>query len=328
MLLSLPVIASAHHSRAEFSNDNEIREFDGELVDVIWRNPHPRFALRTVNESGQEELWRLEAYGNALSLQRTGVTADHFSTGQRVRVAGRVSARRDRVLLATHMLLADGTEAILEYHAGSYWSERHIGGEETWTIDEEVLRRAAGEDRGLFRVWSIPRRGLDVEHFPFTSAAVAARAEFDPLDSFLTRCEQPGMPMTMMRPHRYEFIDHDEEILLRGQYFDTVRTIHMGGPTEAEGRPATHLGYSVGRWEGSTLIVETARIDWPYLDRTGTPQSQAVEVVERFMLSEDQSRLDFHMTITDPATFTEPATYEKYWLALGETVLPYDCLLD
>jgi len=35
--------------------------------------------------------------------------------------------------------------------------------------------------------------------------------------------------------------------------------------------------------------------------------------------------LDFHVTVTDPATFTEPATYEYYWLALGETIEPYRC---
>ena len=38
-----PVIASAHHSRAHFSD--EISELEGELVEIVWRNPHPGFAL-------------------------------------------------------------------------------------------------------------------------------------------------------------------------------------------------------------------------------------------------------------------------------------------
>jgi hypothetical protein len=136
------------------------------------------------------------------------------------------------------------------------------------------------------------------------------------------------MPMTMMRPHRYAFVDRGDVVELHGQYFDTVRMIHIGDAANLEDQPLTHLGYSVGRWEEGTLVVETSRIDWPYLDPVGTPQSEAMEIVERFTLSDDQSRLDYHMTMTDPAIFTAPATYEKYWLALGEVILPYDCLLD
>jgi hypothetical protein len=328
ILMALPITSLAHHSRAEFSVGSQTQELDGELVEIVWRNPHPRFTLRSVNDSGQEELWELEAYGNAASLQRTGITGDNFMLGEQVRVVGRASTRRDRVMLTTHMLLSDGTEAILEYHAGPYWSEQYIGGEETWTIDEEaVLRRAAEENRGIFRVWSIRRRGLDTERFSYTEEAIAGRANFDPLDSFLTRCEQPGMPMTMMRPQRYELINRGETIVLLNQYFDTARTIYMTASEEApEDQPMSHLGYSVGRWEGNVLVVETSRINWPYLDAIGTPQSEAVESVERFTLSEDQSRLDFHITITDPAMFTEPGVYEKYWLALGEELLPYNCL--
>ena len=85
------------------------------------------------------------------------------------------------------------------------------------------------------------------------------------------------------------------------------------------------MGYSVGRWEGNTLIVETSRIDWPYFDGGGTPQSADVETVERFAVSQDQERLDYRITITDPVTLTEPAVIERYWLALGETVEPFEC---
>jgi len=66
-------------------------------------------------------------------------------------------------------------------------------------------------------------------------------------------------------------------------------------------------------------------VNWPYFDNIGTPQSEAVEYVERFTLSEDPTRLDYRLIITDPATFTEPAIYERYWLALGEDLQRYDC---
>ena len=74
----------------------------------------------------------------------------------------------------------------------------------------------------------------------------------------------------------------------------------------------------MGNWDDDALVIRTNRINWPYFDNIGTKQSNVVEVVERFSLTEDQSRLNLEMTITDPFTFTEAAVVEGYWLALGE----------
>ena len=88
------------------------------------------------------------------------------------------------------------------------------------------------------------------------------------------------------------------------------------------------MSYSIGRWEDGTLIIETTRINWPYFGLNGTPQSEKIEVVERVTLSDDQSRLDFHMTMTDPETLTEPATFDRYWLALEGELQCYQCEIE
>ena len=326
-LLCFSGLASAHHSRAEFSETDA--EIEGRLLEVQWRNPHPIFRLATVNDAGQDEEWQLEAYGNALTLQRTGLSADMFRVGDVVRVAGKLSQRRDNVLLANHVLLPDGREAVLEYEAEPYFTEKHVGGSSSWVVDEEVLARAAEENRGFFRVWSLPMRGLDRKVTPFTDAAVAGRASWDVLDNYLTRCEPGGMPHAMTNPQRYELVEGDGEIYVRAQFFNMVRTIHIENAEDPADQPPSRLGYSVGRWEDDrTLVVETSRINWPYFDTQGTPQSEDVRVLERYTLSEDQSRLDFHMTIIDPATFTEPATFDKYWLAMGGELLHYECVVE
>ena len=100
----------------------------------------------------------------------------------------------------------------------------------------------------------------------------------------------------------------------------------MGDSTAAGEVPPSPLGYSVGRWDGRTLVVDTTRVNWPWVDNSGTPQSQAVEFEERFTVSADQTRLDYQLTVTDPATFTEPAVYDRYWLALvGASIRTYGC---
>ena len=48
--------------------------------------------------------------------------------------------------------------------------------------------------------------------------------------------------------------------------------------------------------------------------------------MERFTLTDDGSRLEYEMTVTDPATFTEPVVLTKSWAwRPNDEVRPYDC---
>lgn len=100
-----------------------------------------------------------------------------------------------------------------------------------------------------------------------------------------------------------------------GEEFDTVRTIHMNAGSGS--RPATPslLGYSVGRWEGPTLVVTTTGVSWRHFDQVGVPLGTAATIVERFTPTPDGSRLDYEMTVTDPATFTKGGAEEILDLA-------------
>ena len=76
------------------------------------------------------------------------------------------------------------------------------------------------------------------------------------------------------------------------------------------------------------MIVTTADVDYPFFDDVGTPQSPEAEIVERFTLSGDESRLDWQAVITDPVNFTESVTLNGYWAWVpGEQIKPYVCTL-
>ena len=84
----------------------------------------------------------------------------------------------------------------------------------------------------------------------------------------------------------------------------------------------------MGRWEGDTLVVETAGVGYPHFDKTGIPQTTAVHYAERFSVNEDGSRLNYTAVVTDPATFTEPVELTKTWVwRPGEEIKPYLCTL-
>jgi hypothetical protein len=69
-----------------------------------------------------------------------------------------------------------------------------------------------------------------------------------------------------------------------------------------------YLGYSAGRWDGDTFIVETAGFnDKTMLDGIGHPHSDQLRVIERFR-RRNFGHLDVEMTFDDPKNFTRPFT--------------------
>jgi hypothetical protein len=87
-----------------------------------------------------------------------------------------------------------------------------------------------------------------------------------------------------------------------------TRTIFTDGRGLPEEMNPTWLGYSVGHWEGETLVVTTAGYnDRTWLDFSGHPHSEALRTTERFR-RRDFGHMDFEMTIDDPKTFTRPIT--------------------
>ena len=343
-LVVLPLAASAHHSRAHYAG--EARELRGDVVRLRWGNPHTAVVLETVDDSGEAATWRIDFLGTQ------GLSREALEVGKRLTLAGLESTQGPGDLLATNILLADGTELQLGA-VEPFWSSDLTRAPVPTRVD--TLVDGLAENRGLFRVWSPPaedwERYTRLQHSyyfleseeerarvwsqaifgawrsaPYTESALAARAGWDALDNFATRCEPEGMPRLMLNPHPFEFVDEEARIRLRSELYDIDRIIHMGAAADSEDIPPSALGHSVGRWEADTLIVETTRVDWPWLDNSGTPQGQAAEFEERFTVSADQTRLDYQLTVTDPATFTEPAVYDRHWVALvGATIQTYGC---
>ena len=186
-----------------------------------------------------------------------------------------------------------------------------------------MLSRAAAEHRGIFRVWSIPTYAEAVGAVRamrpvFTNAAIAARKDWDLLDNPLTRCEFAWMPHVMYQPGLRELVDSGDTITIKSAYFNSRRAIHMEASPEKGGQQRTRMGYSVGHWEDDTLVVQTTNITAPAFDADGSLQSDSMVVTERFTLSQDQSRLDYELIMTDPVALIEPAVFRTYYLALGE----------
>lgn len=313
--------ALAHHSQAEFSDG--VIELEGTLTQVVWQNPHIVLFLDVATEGGDVETWRIEGAGNPRRLEASGVTRELFGTGDHLVVLGRPSEHRKAVLV-TNVLLPSGVEALMTARAASHWGAPVIG---TDTAPESRLARAAADDAGLFRAW-FPAGNpmMQMMRFPFTDEAAAARAQWDPVDNPIVRCEPAGLPNPLFHPQPILFEQDGDDIRLRHAYFDTRRTIHMDAAVNAADQPASPLGFSKGRWtDDRTLVVNTSRIDYPYFDNRGTIQGSGIEITERYTLSEDQAQLTLQLTIVDPVSLRERATGEWRFVALDQPYAVYEC---
>ena len=87
------------------------------------------------------------------------------------------------------------------------------------------------------------------------------------------------------------------------------RQIHMDGRTLPKDPNPTWLGYAISRWEGDTLVVESAGFnDRTWLDRVGHPHSESLRVTERFRRV-DFGHMQYQITYDDPMTLTRPLSF-------------------
>tara|TARA_B100000029_G_scaffold469845_2_gene508123 strand:+ start:12044 stop:13012 length:969 start_codon:yes stop_codon:yes gene_type:complete len=316
-------VAFSHHAVTVAYDTENLASIEGQVIDVFWRNPHIVLTIESISEIGNAETWEVES-GSTNSLQRIGIGRDIVSIGDRVSLFGAISRRGLNSMAAYTMTLANGTEVPL-------WPQRaeRIGREvQLVPISEVAQERGVLEARSIFRIWSRIGTGL-VSNLPFTTTAIEAREDFDPLsDDPALKCIPPGMPAMMNNPYPIEFVEDGDNILLRLEEWDGVRTINMGSNPSSENQPATTYGFSVGRWEGNALIVTTTRINEPFFDDIGTPQSENIEIVERFTLNENENELRYEVILHDETTFTEPATLSGVWFwKPGEEIKPFECAL-
>jgi len=118
------------------------------------------------------------------------------------------------------------------------------------------------------------------------------------------KCYLPGVPRAMYMPQPFQIVQSTQHIMILHQYARAVRTVYMTDHKEA---PAdSWMGWSNGRWEGETLIVDTTGFnDLSWFDRAGNFHSDALHVVERFTAT-GPDHLNYEVTIEDPKVFSRP----------------------
>ena len=176
-----------------------------------------------------------------------------------------------------------------------------------------VLLRDSGSRDYLLSQWS-------PGELPFTAAG---RAQFDAnvpgkgprqtMPAFgndpLGDANPPGLYRTLVYGRPWEFIQLGNKLVQMFEWGKHWRTIWLDGrevPDVIVAGPYWY-GYSVGEWEGDTLVVKTVGLDGrAWLDEWGTPFSDLALIEERWRKTGDSVELT--ITVNDPDLYSEPWT--------------------
>jgi hypothetical protein len=319
-----------HHSFAPHFDSTKPVRISGVITEFEARNPHAYVHIEAVDENGQTREYICESHG-VTQLTRNGITPAMLAQGATITVTGSQARRDPYVCFFDNVELADGRVL-------------NVNGPQRAPVEGTAASSSTSAARtDLYGKWMlVPANRATSGPQPMieslTPAGKAAVAAYDPfVDDPTFRCDPvairrvwfaPGTPLEIRR--------EGDDVILRHEWMDVRRVVHLNQSEHPADGPRSSLGHSIGRFEGETLVIETANYSEgvlnQYVETPGQPtrgllHSDALTSVERLRLDGARQRLVVTIDLTDPVFFTRdfPPAIAEY----GPTDLsiePFKCL--
>jgi hypothetical protein len=174
--------------------------------------------------------------------------------------------------------------------------------------------------------WSL-KGGLPYQ--PWARELVKERTIQNGKDDPNTRC----LPVGVIKMHTHPLLRKIAQvpglILILNEREAMYRQIFTDGrPLPVDPQPSFN-GYSTGKWEGDTLVVQSNGFrDGLWLDRNGSPLTEAARMTERFHRV-DYGHLEIQLTVDDPKAYTAPWTVKlNQFIVLNSELMDYFCMED
>ena len=177
-----------------------------------------------------------------------------------------------------------------------------------WDLEDHAARHGPVEALGA--LGAIPA-GLSVVEggtIPYQPWAAEQRAKN--LENWLkldpaVKCFMPGIPRATYMPLPFQIVQTPTKILFAYEFGGNSRVVRLDRP-DSEALAPSWMGYSLGRWEGETLVVDvTAQVPDTWFDSSGNFHSEELRVEERYTPT-GPNTLRYEATIEDPKVFTRP----------------------
>jgi hypothetical protein len=164
--------------------------------------------------------------------------------------------------------------------------------------------------------------GTQMSFQPWAAALFKERQGRQGISHPSERCLPRGVPAAMLvRDYPWKIVQTPGVVLILFDESLHYRQILTDGRGFPEDPSSTWLGYSIGKWEGDTLVAETIGLnEETWLDELGHPHSDAMHVIERFR-RRTVGTMDIEITIDDPKAYTKPWTATVRFELLPDTDL-------
>jgi len=172
--------------------------------------------------------------------------------------------------------------------------------------------------------WSL-KGGLPYQ--PWAAEAKKKRSEENGKDDPVTRCLPGGVVKSHTTALMRKIVQTPALVVILREADTSFRQIFTDGRPLPTVEQPTFDGYSIGKWEGDTLVVQTIGFkDGMWLDRSGSPSTDAARLTERFTRV-NYGKLEIEITVDDPKAYTAPWTVKlNHSIVLDTDLLDYTCL--
>jgi hypothetical protein len=173
---------------------------------------------------------------------------------------------------------------------------------------------------GRFLTNIAKRAGFDAPFQPWAAALFKERQDNEGRDRPAGRCLPHTVPTAMMVPnYPWKVVQTPGLTIILFENFTQFRQIFTDGRDFPAERAPTWFGYSLGKWDGDTFVVDVVGFnDKGWLDDGGHPRSEAMHVTERWR-RRDFGHMDIEFTFDDPKAYTKPWTVTIPFVLLPDT---------
>jgi hypothetical protein len=326
--LSVQPTFSQRPFSATYDSGRQVK-LQGVVTRIDWVTPSAFFFIDVRDATGTVANWAIDI-GNPLELERDGWKRNTLRIGETVAVDG-VPARSEARQASAKSVTRTGkrlfgpparrapglTSPPPRWPDGrirlgpppgktGYW-----GAASSKVLVEASAAKIPMSEDGL--LVNITDADKVAPFLPWAKALYEWRQRRFLRDDPYSRCLPPGGPRQFQMPNGFQFIEQKELgriMVLLGGGNRNWRVIYTDGRplgTAAEAVPS-YYGFSVGRWEKDTLVVESVGYNEKFwLTTGGLPHTEALHLTERFTRT-DLNTLRYEVTVEDPRTYTKPWT--------------------
>jgi hypothetical protein len=156
---------------------------------------------------------------------------------------------------------------------------------------------------------------------PWAAEVYKERIDTNGKDHPGVRCWPSGIPEKLNIPDGLKLVQMPDLIILLHESRTIYRQVFLDGRQHPKNAQPTWMGYSIGRWEGDTLVVDTiGQNGRTWLDMRGLPGTDALHVIERYTRPKI-GQMNIDVTIDDPKAYTKPWTVKLAWTLQPDTDL-------